>query len=130
MAFLITILIHARQVEWTSRLDYLWQIQASEEKKDMEALQQNNKRILFNILPAHVAIHFLDNQFRNHLDLYHQSYKKVAVMFASITNYHEFYTEMDGNNQGMECLRLLNEIIADFDEVIFFSCMKFKDILT
>lgn len=25
--------------------------------------------------------------------------------------------ELDGNNQGMECLRLLNEIIADFDEV-------------
>ncbi len=26
--------------------------------------------------------------------------------------------ELDGNNQGVECLRLLNEIIADFDEVI------------
>lgn len=25
--------------------------------------------------------------------------------------------ELDGNNQGVECLRLLNEIIADFDEV-------------
>ena len=24
--------------------------------------------------------------------------------------------ELDGNNQGVECLRLLNEIIADFDE--------------
>lgn len=29
----------------------------------------------------------------------------------------EFYVELDGNNQGVECLRLLNEIIADFDEV-------------
>ena len=26
--------------------------------------------------------------------------------------------ELDANNQGMECLRVLNEIIADFDEVI------------
>lgn len=26
--------------------------------------------------------------------------------------------ELDGNNQGMECLRLLNEIIADFDELL------------
>ena len=25
--------------------------------------------------------------------------------------------ELDANNQGMECLRVLNEIIADFDEV-------------
>lgn len=39
-------------------------------------------------------------------------------MFASITNYHEFYTELDGNNQGVECLRLLNEIIADFDDLL------------
>ena len=29
--------------------------------------------------------------------------------------------ELDGNNQGVECLRLLNEIIADFDEVIHFD---------
>lgn len=50
-------------------------------------------------------------------DLYHQSYSRVGVVFASITNYHEFYMELDGNNQGVECLRLLNEIIADFDEV-------------
>lgn len=28
---------------------------------------------------------------------------------------------MDGSDQGLECLRLLNEIIADFDEVGFFS---------
>lgn len=39
-------------------------------------------------------------------------------MFASITNFNEFYMELDGNNQGVECLRLLNEIIADFDEVV------------
>ena len=33
----------------------------------MEALQHSNKRILFNLLPAHVATHFLDNQFRNNM---------------------------------------------------------------
>ena len=27
--------------------------------------------------------------------------------------------ELDANNQGMECLRVLNEIIADFDEVSY-----------
>lgn len=115
---LLAVLIHGRQVEWTSRLDFLWQIQAKEEKRDMDALQNSNRRILFNLLPAHVATHFLDNQFRNNMDLYHQSYAKVGVMFASITNFHEFYIELDGNNQGVECLRLLNEIIADFDELL------------
>lgn len=38
-------------------------------------------------------------------------------MFASIPNFDDFYIELDGNNMGVECLRLLNEIIADFDEV-------------
>lgn len=39
-------------------------------------------------------------------------------MFASIPNYIEFYDETDVNKQGLECLRLLNEIICDFDKVL------------
>lgn len=38
-------------------------------------------------------------------------------MFASVPDFKEFYTECDINKEGLECLRLLNEIIADFDEV-------------
>ncbi|XP_050719596.1 Ca(2+)/calmodulin-responsive adenylate cyclase-like isoform X3 [Eriocheir sinensis] len=118
LLFLLAVIAHGRQVEWTARLDFLWQCQASEEKQDMDALQESNRRILFNLLPAHVATHFLDNQFRNNMDLYHQSYSRVGVVFASIPNFHEFYTELAVNNQGTECLRLLNEIIADFDELL------------
>lgn len=72
--------------------------------------------LLENILPAHVAQHFLRKDRSN--DLYHESYSCVAVMFASIPNYKEFYDETDVNKQGLECLRLLNEIICDFDKVI------------
>ena len=46
-------------------------------------------------------------------------------MFASIPNYKEFYDENDVNKQGLECLRLLNEIICDFDKVRFFVCFAF-----
>merc|ERR1712106_149451 len=52
------------------------------------------------------------------MDLYHQSYNRVGVVFASVPNFHEFYMELDVNNQGTECLRLLNEIIVDFDELL------------
>ncbi|CAB4057615.1 ADCY1 [Lepeophtheirus salmonis] len=65
--FLFGVTLHGRQVEWMTRLDFLWQIQARDEKFDMEALQNSNRRILFNLLPAHVATHFLDSQFRNNL---------------------------------------------------------------
>ena len=50
-------------------------------------------------------------------ELYHERYSCIAVMFASIPNYKEFYDENDVNKQGLECLRLLNEIICDFDKV-------------
>ncbi len=62
-------------------------------------------------------------------DLYHESYNCIAVIFASIPNYIEFYDENDVNKQGLECLRLLNEIICDFDKVIrllvlVYSCLN------
>lgn len=71
--------------------------------------------LLENILPAHVAEHFLAT--RANQELYHERYSCIAVMFASIPNYKEFYDETDVNKQGLECLRLLNEIICDFDKV-------------
>ena len=52
---------------WLFRLDFLWQLQSRDEKLEMEALQGCNRRILFNLLPSHVATHFLDNQFRNNM---------------------------------------------------------------
>lgn len=91
-------------------------MQATEEKEEMEELQAYNRRLLHNILPKDVAVHFLQRERRND-ELYYQSCECVAVMFASISNFSEFYVELEGNNEGVECLRLLNEIIADFDEV-------------
>lgn len=90
--------------------------QATEEKEEMEELQAYNRRLLHNILPKDVAAHFLAMERRND-ELYYQSCECVAVMFASISNFSEFYVELEANNEGVECLRLLNEIIADFDEV-------------
>lgn len=51
-------------------------------------------------------------------ELYHEQCDFVCVLFASIPNFSEFYVELEGNNEGVECLRLLNEIIADFDELL------------
>lgn len=51
-------------------------------------------------------------------DLYHEQCDSVCILFASIPNFSEFYVELEGNNEGVECLRLLNEIIADFDELL------------
>lgn len=41
-------------------------------------------------------------------------------------NFADFYTEESVNNQGLECLRFLNEVISDYDSLL--SQPRFKDI--
>lgn len=54
----------------------------------------------------------------NYQDLYHESHQGVAVMFASIPHFYEFYDETDVTKQGLGCIALLNEIICDFDQLL------------
>ncbi|NWQ83872.1 ADCY6 cyclase, partial [Columbina picui] len=70
---------------------------ATGEKEEMEELQAYNRRLLHNILPKDVAAHFLARERRND-ELYYQSCECVAVMFASISNFSEFYVELEANN--------------------------------
>ncbi|XP_066141819.1 adenylate cyclase type 8 [Euwallacea fornicatus] len=122
--FLIMVAYHARLVEVTSRLDFLWKQQAERELADMEETRHNNMQLLTNILPEHVAQHYLASD-RNTEELFAQYRQKVGVLFASIPNFMEFYSE--NINQGVECMRLLNEIIADFDELLDedgYSCIE------
>ena len=48
-------------------------------------------------------------------------------MFASIQGFSDFYSEQSINNQGIECMRFLHEIMADFDQLLMqdkFSCVE------
>ena len=59
--------------------------------------------------------------------MYHEQCDSGCIIFASIPNFSEFYVELESNNEGVECLRLLNEIIADFDEILeeeTFKCIE------
>uniref|UniRef100_A0A8D8ZKP8 adenylate cyclase n=2 Tax=Cacopsylla melanoneura TaxID=428564 RepID=A0A8D8ZKP8_9HEMI len=127
--FLILVAYHARLVEITSRLDFLYKREAERELSEMRETRSNNRQLLRNILPDHVANHFL-TQDRQTEELYSQSRDNVGVMFASIPNFTEFYSE--DINKGMECIRLLNEIIVDFDELLseprFRSIEKIKTV--
>ena len=50
VVFVMAVALHGRQVEWMARLDFLWQVQAREEKLDMEALQGANRYYIFNFI--------------------------------------------------------------------------------
>ncbi|XP_062505112.1 adenylate cyclase type 5-like [Corticium candelabrum] len=133
--YAVMIFALARQTEIALRLDFLWEAEAVGENKKMDTLEEVNGMLLQNVLPKHVASHFTRLMHRGTLsvnDLYSQQYNNVAVMFASIPNFANFYSEEVVNNQGIECLRLLHEIITDFDEVLlrpkFSSVEKIKTI--
>ncbi|KAG6920780.1 adenylate cyclase 4, partial [Chelydra serpentina] len=103
--------------EYYCRLDFLWKKKFKKEREEIETMENLNRVLLENVLPADVAQQFIGQNRRNE-DLYHQSYDCVCVLFASIPDFKEFYSESNVNHEGLECLRLLNEIIADFDELL------------
>ncbi|XP_035711027.1 adenylate cyclase type 8 isoform X4 [Folsomia candida] len=128
--FVIVVLYHSRLVEVTSRLDFLWKKQAESELGDMKEVRTYNSQLLRNILPDHVAMHFLLAEERRLDELYAQDFKMASVMFASIPKFIDFYSE--DVNKGIECIRLLNEIVVDFDELLderrFGSIEKIKTV--
>uniref|UniRef100_A0A452SIR8 Adenylate cyclase type 7 n=1 Tax=Ursus americanus TaxID=9643 RepID=A0A452SIR8_URSAM len=128
--FYVTLLMLSRQIDYYCRLDCLWKTKFKKEHEEFETMENVNRLLLENVLPAHVAAHFIGDKLNE--DWYHQSYDCVCVMFASVPDFKVFYTECDVNKEGLECLRLLNEIIADFDELLlkpkFSSVEKIKTI--
>uniref|UniRef100_A0A7N6B652 adenylate cyclase n=1 Tax=Anabas testudineus TaxID=64144 RepID=A0A7N6B652_ANATE len=119
------------QDELGCRVDFLLEKCFQMERDEMETVENVNRLLLQNVLPLHVASIFMGKTVRNQY-LYSQSYDCVCVMFASVPQFKEFYTESSENRDGLECLRFLNEIIADFDELLskpkFSSVEKIKTI--
>ncbi|XP_036439962.1 adenylate cyclase type 7 isoform X2 [Colossoma macropomum] len=115
--FFFTMLLISRQDEFCCRQDFLLKNKNRTDKDEIELCENLTRLLLENVLPAHVAALFVGENKKNE-DLYYKSYDCVCVMFASVPDFKEFYTECDINKEGLECLRLLNEIIADFDELL------------
>ncbi|XP_063957016.1 adenylate cyclase type 3-like [Lytechinus pictus] len=118
-------------LEVTSRLLFYWKTEAKEQKEEVGRMRVKNENLVLNIMPEHVAKHFLGSK-KSDEELYAQSYTESGVMFASMPNFSDFYSEDAINNQGTECLRFLNEIISDFDDLLneprFKSILKIKTI--
>ncbi|OXA58650.1 Adenylate cyclase type 3 [Folsomia candida] len=114
-----------RRLEKSSRVLFLWKTDVELQREKATQLRQKNEALVYNILPQHVAAHFLGSRRRKHEELYSQSYSEVGILFASMPNFSDFYSEETVNNQGLECLRFLNEVISDFDALL--DLPKFAD---
>ncbi|XP_012056949.1 PREDICTED: adenylate cyclase type 3 [Atta cephalotes] len=125
------LVIVARYAEKARRMLYLRGREVIAQRERAADMKRRNGALIYNILPPHVAAYFLSHA-RHYDDLYSQSYAEVGVLFASMPNFADFYSEESINNQGLECLRFLNEVISDFDAILdqkkFHSIIKIKTI--
>lgn len=62
LSFLITILVYIYQSEFNDRRNFLWRHAAIQDKHRMARMRDCNKFIFFNLLPPHVASHFLQDK--------------------------------------------------------------------
>ncbi|KAM9415678.1 adenylate cyclase type 2-like isoform 7-T7 [Salvelinus alpinus] len=68
--FFITLLVLARQNEYYCRLDFLWRDKFKRECEEIETMENLNRVLLENVLPAHVAEHFLGRNWKNESSMF------------------------------------------------------------
>ncbi|XP_028028441.1 adenylate cyclase type 9 [Bombyx mandarina] len=99
-----------REFEISYRLSFYSNVVANRDKQRVQNMRNQADWLLHNIIPRHVA-----DQLKNTAK-YSENHKDVAIIFASIINFNEMYDE--SYLKGKEYLRILNELIADFDELL------------
>ena len=87
----------------------------------MSEMRRQTNQLLLNLLPQDVTQFFLHSK-QDSEDLFAEAMSNAVLLFASIPNFTEFYSE--DINEGVKCICLLNEIIFDFD--ILLDDEKFK----
>lgn len=108
-----------REFEIFYRFAFYSSLVAEKDKVRVQSMKNQADLLLQNIIPKHVSDH-LKNTAK-----YSENHYNVAIIFASLINFNELYDE--SYLGGREYLRVLNELIGDFDELLSrpqFSCVE------
>ncbi|PSN34624.1 Adenylate cyclase type 3 [Blattella germanica] len=89
LAVTIALAFLARHLEKASRVLFLWKTEVEDQRERASDIRRRNEALVYNILPPHVAAHFMGSRKRQHEELYSQSYAEVGVLFASMPNFSE-----------------------------------------
>nr|CDS33958.2 adenylate cyclase type IX [Hymenolepis microstoma] len=115
---LILIFFLNRDIDISFRVSFNRDYEASQAKKAITREKMQGEWLLEDIIPRFVLTDLRKT------NKYSQHVVDAAVMFASISNFSEFYDEQ--YQGGQEMLRVLNEIFADFEHLL--SSVRFKDV--
>ncbi|XP_053682763.1 adenylate cyclase type 9 isoform X1 [Sabethes cyaneus] len=108
-----------REFEISYRLSFYGSAVANQDKIRVQNMKNQADMLLHNIIPKHVA-----EQLKNTAK-YSENHRNIGIIFASIVNFNEMYDE--SYLGGKEYLRVLNELIGDFDELLAraeFRCVE------
>ncbi|EEB12086.1 adenylate cyclase type IX, putative [Pediculus humanus corporis] len=112
------VLLLNREFEISYRFSYYCNTESIKDKMRVQNMKNQADWLLENIIPKHVSIE-LKNRAK-----YCKNHSNVGIMFASIVNFNKLYDE--SYSGGKEYLRVLNELISDFDELL--SLKKFENV--
>lgn len=107
-----------RDFEIAFRLSFHGDAQAAQDSIKMQEEKDQADWLLHNIIPEHVA------EVLKKTSKYCKNHQDVGVIFAKIVNYDDFYDE--SFQGGKEYLRVLNELMGDFEDL--FDYERFKDV--
>ncbi|XP_033606187.1 adenylate cyclase type 9 isoform X4 [Cryptotermes secundus] len=110
LLLLILVWFLNREFEISYRLSFHGNMVAARDKARVQSMKNQADWLLHNIIPKHVA-----DQLKNTAK-YSENHHDVGIIFASIVNFNEMYDE--SYLGGKEYLRVLNELIADFDDLL------------
>jgi len=99
-----------REFEISYRLSYHCSKLSQRDRRKIQTLKNQADWLLHNIIPRHVA------ESLKRSASYSENHREVGIIFASIVNFNELYDE--SYLGGKEYLRVLNELISDFDEIL------------
>ncbi|KAG8231534.1 hypothetical protein J437_LFUL008075 [Ladona fulva] len=99
-----------REFEVSYRLGFHGSWVAARDKARVQSMRDQADWLLHNIIPRHVA-----EQLKTTAH-YSENHRDVGVIFASIVNFGDMYDETYCG--GREYLRVLNELVGDFDELL------------
>ncbi|ELU13631.1 hypothetical protein CAPTEDRAFT_204074 [Capitella teleta] len=118
LLLLLLIWFLTREFEISYRLSFHGNVQAALDRQTMQQEKEQADWLLHNIIPEHVS------EVLKQTSQYCKNHKDVGVIFAKVVNYDDFYDEsFEG---GKEYLRVLNEMIGDFEDL--FDDPKYKDV--
>lgn len=99
-----------REFEVAYRISFHCSLLSTQDRRKIQNLKNQADWLLHNIIPRHISVKLKQSAG------YSENHREVGIIFASLVNFNELYDE--SYMGGKEYLRVLNELISDFDEIL------------